>query len=122
MEHPIYFPLKAAGGTDLELGCAIGPYPVLIKSIHLIDTDGIASATDAVKFEVKNGSTVIADWDTATGQDGALTADTAVDLTINAGTNFIAANGAIKVTTTNASSGKAVEGGITVWVERTNVP
>lgn len=123
MRFPMTFgPLKAAAGTDIEgPSYAVGPQPVRVLSVHLSPSDAIAAdASNYVTFAVRNGDTSFASWSTQTGAQGALTADTPVDLTVTRSGALIAAGGQIKVTVTGTGSGQNVEAGITCWCELMN--
>jgi hypothetical protein len=114
--------LAAAAGTPIE-GNAIpvGPQPVRILSAHLSGSDAIsADASNFVTFQVLNGTTAIASWSTQTTAQGALTADTPVDLSVTRSGALVAAGGQIKFAVTSSGSGQTVEAGMSVWCELLN--
>lgn len=66
------------------------PYRCVVEGVRYINPTGLAA--DAANFAVlavKQGAVVVADWSTETGQEGTLTADTYVDLTLGAAAGLI---------------------------------
>jgi hypothetical protein len=115
-------PLKAAAGTDIEgPSYAVGPQPVRVLSVHLSPSDAVtADASNFVTFSLVNGSTTLASWSTQTSAQGALTADTPVDLTVTRSAAVVPAGGQLKAIVVNTASGQAVEAGLTAWCELMN--
>lgn len=53
-----------------------------VDAVRYVNPTGLAAdAADYFNLKVQNGATVIANWSTETGQEGALVADTFVDFT-----------------------------------------
>lgn len=77
------------------------------------DVSVSAHASNTMLFELKSGSTVIADWDTTTGQEGALTAGTAASMVAGAaaGKTLECASGScLSLVATNSGTGPAYGG------------
>jgi hypothetical protein len=56
----------------------------LVEQVRYVNPTGLAvHATNFFDIQVKNGATVVANWSTETGEEGALVADTHVDFTLS---------------------------------------
>lgn len=104
--------VTAAGtGGEWAIPC---PDRVEIVGVSITDTDGIAADnTDYVTATI-TGST---GYDSRAANQGALTADTPIPLTLSPTGVIVAAGGQLKVTLAKAGSGKATEMGVT-WKVR----
>lgn len=61
-----------------------------IREIQYVNATGLAvDAANFFKIQLKAGSTLIGEWSTETGQDGALVANTFVALPLEAGANVV---------------------------------
>jgi hypothetical protein len=106
---PVSFSLTANTNQEKTLGLS---QRVRLVGAKICDSTGIAADnTDYRQFEVKNGSTLLLDWDTRVAHEGALTADVSASMaTHNAGASLEFAPGdEVIVKSTYAGSGKAVE-------------
>lgn len=56
----------------------------LVEQVRYVNPTGLAAdASNHFDIQVKNGATVVANWSTETGEEGALTADLHVDLSLS---------------------------------------
>ena len=104
-------PTTAAGTDDQHMLWKV-PAAFVITSVFFTDYTGIAAdATNVTTLAVSKGtSTVIADWDTTTGADGALTAKTPQSIPIEAGEDELAADDVLFFSKADAASGKGIDG------------
>jgi len=88
------------------------PFACRIVEVWVTDSDGIAADnTDYVDMDI-TGTT---GYDSRAANQGALTADTPIKLTLSPGAVVLAAGSQIKAVLAKGGSGKATEMGIT-WV------
>ena len=56
-----------------------------VTSVQYLNVTGLAQdAANTFNISLRQGSVVVADWDTTTGQEGTITADTHMNLTLSA--------------------------------------
>jgi hypothetical protein len=68
--------------TTLKLIKLSNRYPFRIDTVYYLNPTGLATHVDDwFVIALKNGSTVISDWSTDTGEEGTIAADTFVTLT-----------------------------------------
>ena len=115
------FPISISGivtaaGDGFERAVPV-PVACRIVACYITDTDGIAADnTDYVDSDI-TGTT---GYDSRAANQGALTADTPVALTLSPGATVLAAGAQLKVTVAKGGSGKATEAGITWLLEPAN--
>jgi hypothetical protein len=108
--------ITTAAGTGGEWAVPV-PMACRIISVSIIDTDGIAADnTDYVDSDI-TGTT---GYDSRAANQGALTADTPLALTLSPGAVVLAAGSQLKVTVAKGGSGKATEAGVTWLLEPAN--
>ena len=108
--------MTTAAGTGGEWAAPL-PMACRVVACSITDTDGIAADnTDYVDMDV-TGTT---GYDSRAANQGALTADTPVALTLSPGSVVLAAGSQLKVTMAKGGSGKATEMGITWLLEPAN--
>lgn len=104
-----------AAGTA-EVGVVI-PYRARIVEVRIVDFDGIvADNTDYVDSDV-TGTT---GYDSRAANQGALTADTSISLTVDPANAIVAAGGNLKFVVAKGGSGKATEAAVTWFVQPIN--
>ena len=106
---PISFSLTANTNQEKTFGLS---QRVRLVGAKICDSTGVAADNaDYRQFEVKNGSTLLLDWDTRAAHEGELTADVSASMaTHNAGAALEFAPGdEVIVKSTHAGNGKAVE-------------
>lgn len=90
------------------------PFACRVVACYITDTDGVAADnTDYVDADV-TGTT---GYDSRAANQGALTADTPIALTLSPGNTVLAAGAQLKFTLAKGGSGKATEMGVTWLVE-----
>lgn len=105
--------ITTAAGTGGEWAIPC-PDRVEILGVSITDTDGIvADNTDYVDADV-TGTT---GYDSRAANQGGITADTPIPLTLSSTAVIVAAGGQLKVTLAKGGSGKATEMGVT-WKVR----
>lgn len=115
------FPMSISGiitaaGTGGEWAIPL-PMACRIVAVSVTDTDGIAADnTDYVDADI-TGTT---GYDSRAANQGALTADTPLALTLSPGAVVLAAGAQLKVTLAKGGSGKATEAGVTWLLEPAN--
>jgi len=115
------FPMSISGiitaaGTGGEWAVPV-PVACRIVACYITDTDGVAADnTDYVDSDI-TGTT---GYDSRAANQGALTADTPLALTLSPGFTVLAAGSQLKATIVKGASGKATEAGITWWCEAAN--
>lgn len=115
------FPMSISGiitaaGTGGEWAIPV-PMACRIVKVLITDTDGIpADNTDYADSDI-TGTT---GYDSRAANQGALTADTPLELTLSPGGVVLAAGAQLKVTVVKGASGKATEMGITWLLEPAN--
>jgi hypothetical protein len=93
------------------------PFACRIVEVWITDSDGIAADnTDYVDMDI-TGTT---GYDSRAANQGALTADTPIKLTLSPGAVVLAAGSQIKAVLAKGGSGKATEMGVTWLVEPAN--
>lgn len=104
-------PTTAAGTDDQHMLWRV-PAAFVITAVYFTDYTGIAAdGTDKTTLAVSKGaSTVIADWNTDSGADGALTAKTPASVPIESGQADLAAGDVLFFSKTDAGSGKGIDG------------
>lgn len=108
--------LVTAAGDGLERAVPV-PMACRIVACYITDTDGIAADnTDYVDADI-TGTT---GYDSRAANQGALTADTPLALTLSPGAVVLAAGAQLKVTIAKGASGKATEAGVTWLLEPAN--
>lgn len=115
------FPLGISGitGNAAATGEWALPLPMAcrIVAVFVTDTDGIAADnTDYVDMDI-TGTT---GYDSRAANQGTLTADTPLALTLSPGAVVLAAGSQLKATLAKGGSGKATEMGITWLLEAAN--
>ena len=101
---PVSFSLSASTTQEKTLGL---PQRMRLVSAKICDSTGIAADNSNYRqFEVKNGATLLLDWDTRGAHEGALTADVSASMaTHNAGASLEFAPGdEVIVKSTHAGS------------------
>lgn len=115
------FPISISGivtaaGDGLERAVPV-PVACRIVACYITDTDGIAADnTDYVDSDI-TGTT---GYDSRAANQGALTADTPVALTLSPGATVLSPGAQLKATIAKGGSGKATEAGITWLLEPAN--
>lgn len=115
------FPMSISGiitaaGTGGEWAVPV-PMACRIVGVRITDTDGIAADnTDYVDSDI-TGTT---GYDSRAANQGALTAGTALSLTLSPGATVIAAGGELKVNFAKGGSGQAAKMGVTWTIEPAN--
>jgi hypothetical protein len=105
---------NAAGAA--EVGVTV-PFRCRIVGVSIVDFDGIAADnTDYVDSDI-TGTT---GYDSRAANQGALTADTSIALTVDPATSIVAAGGNLKFTVAKGGSGKATEAAVTWFVQPIN--
>jgi hypothetical protein len=108
--------ITTAAGTGGEYAVPV-PMACRIIAVYITDTDGIvADNTDYVDSDI-TGTT---GYDSRAANQGALTADTPLALTLSPGAVVLAAGSQLKVTLAKGGSGKATEAGVTWLLEPAN--
>lgn len=75
---PISFSLSASTTQEKTLGL---PQRMRLVGAKICDSTGItANNTNYRQFEVKNGATLLLDWDTRAAHEGSLTEDVSADM------------------------------------------
>lgn len=115
------FALSISGITTNAAGVGEWAIPLpmacRIVGCSIVDTDGIAADnTDYVDSDI-TGTT---GYDSRAANQGALTADTPVALTLSPGATVLAAGAQLKVTVAKGGSGKATEAGVCWLLEPAN--
>lgn len=115
------FPMSIPGITGNAAATGEWAIPVpcacRIVSCYVTDTDGVAADnTDYVDSDI-TGTT---GYDSRAANQGALTADTPLALTLSPGATVLAAGSQLKVTLAKGGSGKATEMGVTWLLEAAN--
>jgi hypothetical protein len=109
-------PIVNAAGTAGEYAI---PAPCRLKIVdaYITDTDGIAADnTDYVDSDI-TGTT---GYDSRAANQGAITADTPVQLTLSASGVIVEKGGQLKVTVAKGGSGKAMEAAVAWLVQIIN--
>lgn len=114
------FPMSISGitGNAASTGEWAIPLPMAVRivAVSITDTDGVvADNTDYIDMDI-TGTT---GYDSRAANQGALTADTPLALTLSSST-VLAAGSQLKVTLAKGGSGKANEMGITWLLEPAN--
>ena len=112
-------PISAITGIAAAVGEWAIPVPMAcrIVDVYVVDTDGIAADnTDYVTMTI-TGTT---GYDSRAANQGALTADTPLELTLSPGGITIAAGGLLKVTLAKGGDGKATEAAVCWLLEPAN--
>jgi hypothetical protein len=105
---------NAAGAA--EVGVTV-PFRCRIVGVSIVDFDGIAADnTDYVDSDV-TGTT---GYDSRAANQGALTADTSIALTVDPANAIVAAGGNLKFVVAKGGSGKATEAAVTWFVQPIN--
>lgn len=105
---------NAAGAA--EVGVTV-PFRCRIVGVSIVDFDGIAADnTDYVDSDV-TGTT---GYDSRAANQGALTADTSISLTVDPANAIVAAGGNLKFVVAKGGSGKATEAAVTWFVQPIN--
>jgi hypothetical protein len=117
MRFPMSIPgITTAAGTGGEYAVPV-PMACRVIAVYITDTDGIvADNTDYVDSDI-TGTT---GYDSRAANQGALTADTPLALTLSPGAVVLAAGSQLKVTLAKGGSGKATEAGVTWLLEPAN--
>ena len=104
-------PSVAAGTDDQHMLWRV-PAAFVITAIYFTDYAGIAAdgSNTTVLAVSKGASTVIADWDTTTAADEALTAKTPASVPIETDQENLAAGDVLFFSKTDTGSGKAIDG------------
>jgi hypothetical protein len=115
------FPMSISGiitaaGTGGEWAVPL-PMACRIVAVSITDTDGIAADASNYVTATITGST---GYDSRAANQGALTADTPLALTLSPGGVVLAAGSQLKVTLAKTNSGQATEAGITWLLEPAN--
>lgn len=106
-------PIVTAASGVAEAAVVV-PFKCQIVGCSIVDTDGIAADnTDYVDADL-TGTT---GYDSRAANQGALTADTSIDLTLSPAATIVAKGGILKITIAKGGSGKATELGVTWLVE-----
>ena len=108
--------ITTAAGTGGEYAIPV-PTRLRILACWVTDTDGIvADNTDYVDSDV----TGTPGYDSRAANQGAITADTPIALTLDAAAVVVAAGSQLKVNLAKAGSGKATEMGVSWLVQPIN--
>ena len=108
--------IVTGAGDALERAVSV-PMACRIVACYITDTDGVAADnTDYVDADI-TGTT---GYDSRAANQGALTADTPLELTLSPGAVVLAAGAQLKVTVAKGGSGKATEAGVTWLLEAAN--
>lgn len=115
------FPMSISGiaGNAASTGEWAVPLPMACRIVacSITDTDGVAADnTDYIDMDI-TGTT---GYDSRAANQGALTADTPLALTLSPGSTVLAAGSQLKVTLAKGGSGKANEMGVTWLLEPAN--
>lgn len=112
-------PISAITGNAAATGEWAFPVPFACRIVacSIVDTDGIAADnTDYVTMTI-TGTT---GYDSRAANQGALTADTSLALTLSPGGVVLAAGAVLKATLAKGGSGKATEAGVCWLLEPAN--
>jgi hypothetical protein len=108
--------IVTAAGTGGEYAVPV-PVACRVLAVYITDTDGIAADnTDYVDADI-TGTT---GYDSRAANQGALTADTPLALTLSPGAVVLAAGSQLKITLAKGGSGQATEAAVTWWLELAN--
>lgn len=78
--HIVLIPLGSPN-ADKTVPALYARKKMVIKKATLLNGAGIAAdATNKLKVQLKNGSTLLAEWNTEAGQEGALSANVGAEL------------------------------------------
>lgn len=89
-----------------------------ITRVDYYNQTGLAAdASNTFKVQLKAGSTLIAEWDTTTGQDGAITADTFLSLPLESGATIVDASSVLSLVLDETGTQTLPAGRLTVHGE-----
>lgn len=104
--------------SDGVFECSLAaPFACRIVAVRVIDADGIAA--DNTNY-IDGDITGTTGYDSRAANQGALTAGTALSLTLSPAATVIAAGGELKVNFAKGGSGQAAKMGITWTIEPAN--
>jgi len=112
-------PISGITGNAAATGEWAAPMPCAgrIIAVYITDTDGIAADnTDYVDMDI-TGTT---GYDSRAANQGALTADVPLSLSLSAGAVVLAAGSQLKAVLAKGGAGKATEMGISWLIESAN--
>ncbi len=96
-------------GSDITLPAGLVPYKSLLKGAWIQDKAGIAASnTDYAVMQLKNGSTVLASYDTRAAGQGALAANVGKAMSLTSALQEIAAGSSLTLDYNETDTGTAV--------------